>query len=60
LLESLGDDFFKGQIVAVFVENFRPRITTIQDVINLSAFVSTGWSGRFKVLANPSHPINES
>jgi hypothetical protein len=42
------------------VKDFSPGVTTVQDMIDLPAFVSTGWSGHTEVLANPYRRINES
>ena len=58
LLQTLGDDSFKGFVVAIFIQDWLPVIAAIQGMANCSRFVGSWWSrhvNHLERLINESH-----
>jgi hypothetical protein len=58
LLQTLGDDSFKGFVVAIFIQDWLPGIDAIQGMVDRSRFVGS-WRSRhvnhLERLINESH-----
>lgn len=56
---SLGQHPLKGLVILILLEDGHPRVSAVQDMINIPSFGSSQWSAHDPMLAIPTPPVQK-